>query len=305
MDALRGEFEILVVGAGIAGLSAACELQAAGRSVCVLEARSRVGGRIDSVVSEAGVMELGAEFVHGKDPLLWALLKEAGLETLEVDGEDLCVKDRGLTKCGREHAGTFKILEEIDSKLTPDISFAEYVKSAKATAEERTAATQFVEGFNAADAGKISTRSLAVQQRAEDAVAGDRSWRVVGGYARLAKHLERKFLASGGDLRLNAVVAEIEWKRGRCVVRANGLRMISRCIVVTVPLGVLQRRGIRLMPEPDALAAADRMEMGTAHRLIVKFKDAFWKEGDGPRKKERARLSFLFAERNAEGPFRM
>ena len=250
-------------------------------------------------------MELGAEFVHGKDSLLWALLKEAGLETLEVDGRDLCVTHEGLVKCGGEHAGAFKIVESIDSKLSPDMSFAEYLTTVKASVEERAAATHFVEGFNAADAGKISARSLAVQQRAEDAISGDRSWRVIGGYAQLAKHLARKFLAAGGELRLNTAATQIEWRHGHCAVRAGGLRATSRCVVVAVPLGVLQQRGIRFAPEPETLAAADRMAMGTAHRMVVKFKDAFWKEGGGALKKERERMSFLFADDDVEGPFRV
>jgi monoamine oxidase len=305
MDAMRDEFDIVVVGAGVAGLSAACELQAAGRNACVLEARSRVGGRIDTVVNDGGAMELGAEFVHGEDPLLWALLKEAKLETLEVDGSDLCVTDDRLAKCGEGHAGAFRILEEISSKLSPDVSFAEYVQGVKATAEERAAATRYVEGFNAADAGKISARSLAVQQRAEDAISGDRSWRVAGGYAQLPTHLLRKFLAGSGDLRLDTTVTAIEWRRGDCTVRAGDLTLKSRCVLVTVPLGVLQRRGIRFRPEPAALGAADHMAMGTAHRLGLRFKKAFWKEGDGALKKERERLSFLFAEEKAVGPFKV
>jgi len=305
MHAMRDEFDIVVVGAGVAGLSAACELQAAGRSVCVQEARSRIGGRIDTVSNEGDAMELGAEFVHGEDPLLWALLKEAKLETFEVDGSNLCVTDDRLAQCGEGHAGAFRIVEGISSKLSPDVSFAEYVEGVKASAEERAAATRFVEGFNAADAGKISARSLAVQQRAEDGISGDRSWRVVGGYAQLPAHLQRKFLAGGGHLRLDTVVTAIEWRRGHCTVRADDLMLKSRCVVVTVPLGVLQQREIRFTPEPAALDAADRMAMGAAHRLGLRFKQAFWKEGDGVLKKERERLSFLFAEEKTEGPFKV
>lgn len=301
---MRDEFDILIVGAGIAGLSAACELKAAGRSVCVLEARSRVGGRIDTVVNDGCVMELGAEFVHGKDPLLWALLKEAGLEMFEVDGSDLCLTEGGLATCG-EHAGAFKIVEGIDAELSPDVSFAEYVKTVKASVDEREAATQFVEGFNAADARKISARSLAVQQRAEDAISGDRSWRVVGGYAKLVKHLERKFLAGRGNLRLDTAVTAIEWRRGYCTVRTSGQTLTSRRMVITAPLGVLQQRGIKFMPEPGTLAAADRMAMGTAHRMVLRFKDAFWKERGGAQKKERERLSFLFADEKTAGPFKV
>src|SRR5688572_23901010 len=62
--------ETLIVGAGAAGLAAAAELAAAGRSVCVLEARDRIGGRIFTRFEPdlPSPLELGAEFIHGESP---------------------------------------------------------------------------------------------------------------------------------------------------------------------------------------------------------------------------------------------
>ena len=77
--------DVIVLGAGIAGLTAARQLAATGLRVHVLEARNRVGGRIltHNVGNEA--IELGAEFVHGKPPILWNLIEEANLETCELE----------------------------------------------------------------------------------------------------------------------------------------------------------------------------------------------------------------------------
>ncbi len=77
---------MLVLGAGIAGLAAARALAERGMRPLVLEARDRVGGRIHSLQTSEGVVELGAEFVHGKDAQLWALIDEAKAETVERDG---------------------------------------------------------------------------------------------------------------------------------------------------------------------------------------------------------------------------
>src|SRR5881296_1128877 len=73
--------DVLVLGAGIAGLAAAERLAAAGRRVLVLEARDRIGGRIHTV-DDPGLhhpVELGAEFVHGEPAELVELIRAAGL----------------------------------------------------------------------------------------------------------------------------------------------------------------------------------------------------------------------------------
>ena len=67
---------VAVIGAGVAGLSAAYHLAEAGRRVVVLEAQERVGGRI---LTRSGV-ELGAEFIHGRPKVTFDLLRMAHIE---------------------------------------------------------------------------------------------------------------------------------------------------------------------------------------------------------------------------------
>jgi len=77
---------VLVLGGGMAGLTAARQLSKAGLKVVLLEARVGVGGRVHTVREHGAVIELGAEFVHGRPPELWGLIEEAGEETYEVEG---------------------------------------------------------------------------------------------------------------------------------------------------------------------------------------------------------------------------
>src|ERR1700761_3733834 len=93
------EAEVIVIGAGMAGLAAARALAERGVRVTVLEARERVGGRVFTRHADGATVELGAEFVHGRAPELWALIEETGVETVERSGTVLRAEpDGGLAE---------------------------------------------------------------------------------------------------------------------------------------------------------------------------------------------------------------
>ncbi len=87
-----------MIGAGMAGLTAARKLAEAGRQVLVLEARDRVGGRIRTMRDKGEIVELGAEFIHGRPPELWELIREAGLQTYALNGKDVCQRNGKLKR---------------------------------------------------------------------------------------------------------------------------------------------------------------------------------------------------------------
>src|SRR5262245_8555755 len=78
------ERRVLVLGGGIAGLAAAAEISKK-LPVTLLEATNRLGGRIHTIAGNQNLpIELGAEFVHGKSPALWKLIRAAKLRTHTV-----------------------------------------------------------------------------------------------------------------------------------------------------------------------------------------------------------------------------
>jgi monoamine oxidase len=286
--------DVLVVGAGIAGLAAARVLAEAGLRVTLIEARDRVGGRIYTVPAAQGELpvELGAEFVHGLPPELIHLVDEAGLTRFELEGDTRCFrKDRGVGRLGdcgdqREVGQLFDQLGHL-APLPVDLSFTEFVAHRGFKPKAIAWAKNYVEGFNAADADRISILSLARQQAAEDAISGDRLFRVVEGYARVPEFLLRKFLEAGGELFDSTPVRAIAWKPGRVEVTTVANRVFhAAAAVVTLPLGVLQARSVGFTPQPvEIFDAADRLAMGLAARVTYEFDHSFWPDG----------ISFFFA----------
>src|ERR1700758_1803879 len=119
--------DVIVIGAGMAGLTAARSLAEAGMKVLVAEAQDRIGGRIWTRHIGDEAIELGAEFVHGRPPELWALIDEAGIETYERDGAQVCFEDGTLSECGSEMHDVFDPLEKLENFRGPDLSFADYL----------------------------------------------------------------------------------------------------------------------------------------------------------------------------------
>ena len=280
----------------MAGLAAARRLAESGIPVMVLEARNRVGGRIHTQREGNEIIELGAEFIHGRPPELWRLIREAHLDAYQVDGQNVCYEGGKLEGCS-ELGGTFKFLQGLKEWKGPDIAFADYPPLGKLSPEKREQVIHFVQGFNAADFRRISVHALAVQQDAEDKIGGDRAYRIKGGYACLPNFLAEKLRKAGGRIELSTEVERILWGRGGVKVqaRAHGetLQYSAGRANITLPLGVLQQRSVEFQPPPRALAYADQLCMGPVRRFTLQFRERFW--ADSSASIHLPQLSFLFA----------
>lgn len=300
--------DVIVVGAGVAGLEAARRLRRAGLAVVVVEARARVGGRIDTHRPGGWPepVEGGAEFVHGRPPALLRSLAAARARIAPMAQRHDRFRRGAIVSGGAAWAAAQAWLEHLPDE---DVAFTSLLRRPRAdrprlSREARAMLLGFVEGFNAADATRISTLGLKQQIAASDAEQGDRLYRVRDGYDLLPLHLARPFARAGG-LRLATIVTRLRWRRGAVEVSVRSPHggslpaMRARAALVTVPLGVLQARP----PAPGAVtfdpplpaakrAAIERLAMGNVVKVVVRFRTPL---GTGPFTAVPRDASFLHA----------
>lgn len=300
--------DVVIIGAGAAGLAAAAEIARSGRSALVLEARDRLGGRCWSL-DIPGIpvpVELGAEFIHGRPAATFSLLEQAGVAAIDRIGSWWHVEHGRLRRTGDVMS---ELREALRRRRLPrkDVSFQSYLddKLRRVSARARAFALRRVEGYDAADPSRVSARSIIEEWFGEDDGGSALHFRPLGGYARPLDALARSLAGTGVELRLRAAVAEIHWRRGHVDIagRENGrpFQVSAARAIVTLPLGVLQlapraEGGVVFAP---ALARKERALRGLAPspvmKVVMKFGRAFWDELDGGRYEDAAFLRALDA----------
>lgn len=299
--------DVAVIGAGVAGLEAAQRLAGRGLRVTVLEARPRVGGRIDThlLPDWPAPVEGGAEFVHGRPPALIAALRAARADIAELPQRHLLLARSGRVRpAGSSWQRAQAALEDLPDE---DISVASLLARPafrrQMSPEVRNLLLGFIEGFNAADARRMSVRGLKRQTDASLAEEADRVFRVPGGYQALPRFLARRLESRGGELRLGAVVREVRWGRSGVEVVAHGAwggplpPVRARAALVTVPVAVLQSDvaalgALRFRPRlPSAKERAiARLAMGNVVKVVIRFREPV---GDGVLTAVGGKASFL------------
>src|SRR5215471_5907052 len=140
---MNTSFDVVIIGAGASGLTAAGELSAAGLRVLLLEARNRIGGRILTHHLPNYPVELGAEFIHGRPPETFDLVKKAGLRVAEM-------RWKMARRKGNRWVEDDPILDDVE-KLSalmrtdePDQSFQEFIDHVDAGPEMKRQGMRFV-----------------------------------------------------------------------------------------------------------------------------------------------------------------
>lgn len=284
----RVQTDILVVGAGVAGLAAARELQAQDFEVIVLEGRDRIGGRIWTDHSWPGAhLDLGASWIHGvEENPMTELANEFEIETVATDYDSLLLYDTDGRLLSTEEYDTvtarfeqlMRQVEEIGEELDKDISLGRAMEMAlenlrlteQAGRGLAYAINTTIEHEYAADVADLSL----FYWDQEEAFDGD-DVLFPGGYDQITTRL-----AQGLDIRLGHVVREIHYdETGVTVVTDQGKFEAERA-VITLPLGVLQSGSVvfsPILPEWKQEAITS-LSMGVLNKLYLRFDRTFWPE---------------------------
>jgi monoamine oxidase len=282
--------DVIIIGAGAAGLAAARDLSKAGLDIVVLEARSRVGGRIFTQHDPDSILpiELGAEFIHGKSNEIFSIIKEANLDVEEVTGRHWFVDDGKFSGSGEFWSAVEKVLAKMRDDVK-DCSFEDFLRSLpddEYSPRAKEIAKRFVEGFHAAESERIGIHGLTAIEDASHPIDGDRAFRLRNGYDSITSWLHRQSETTGGTIELDATVRNVKWQRSAVGVRLNegGVHHASAALI-TVPLSVLQldatqEAAINFDPQLPTwkLHAIQGLEMGAALRVAFQFTDRFWEK---------------------------
>jgi monoamine oxidase len=306
--------DVVVIGAGVAGLAAGRALHERGIDVTLVEARERIGGRIFTVRTEdmSAPVELGAEFVHGSAPDVTDIAGGGGLRVVDIAGQRRETHGAGFRLMDDYWERLDRVMGRVRSRAR-DRSFDAFLArrpGGEALAADRTLARRYVEGFHAADVTRISERALAEGGSPGDDPDERRLGRLLDGYDQIPRWLAAPI---AHRVRLSSVVSRVRWEPGAAEVsivdadhRVRDM-LNARAVVITVPIGVWRApanaAGAVALDPPlaDRDIALRCLEMGHVARVVIRVSERFWTDSAYARRRgarELYCLSFLHAARD-------
>ncbi|MFN8114216.1 MAG: FAD-dependent oxidoreductase [Solirubrobacterales bacterium] len=309
-DADAREADVVVIGAGLAGLAAARALAAAGRSVVVCEARDRVGGRtLNEPIGDGKVVELGAQWVGPTQDRVNGLIAELGLETFPTHSAGTNLFERGgrigryegtipkVNPLGLAEVGiVLKRLNSMAATVPPEApwrapkagswdgqTFESWMRRNVRTGVARDILRLAIIGVWAAEPRDVSLlhvlfyiRSAGSIEILTDTEGGAQQDRVVGGTQLISLRMAEQL--GDGVVELGNPVRRIEWAAEGVLVTGDRVTVRARRAIVAVPPTLAGR----IAYDPPMPVVRDglsqRMAQGSVVKCMAVYERPFWRE---------------------------
>lgn len=278
---------IVVIGAGLAGLAAARELQRRGHEVVVVEARDRIGGRIWTSTKWADMpLDFGATWIHGVDgnPIT-ALADEINASRLVTQYDSVAnYATNGQLLTEAQEAQLEQLRDQVDTALKqaqardPDVSIKLALQPLMKQLLPSSEAAHFIDfivNSSIEQEYSGSAAQLSTHWYDNDKVFDGDDVLFVQGYKVITEYLAKDL-----HIELAQVVKEIQWSQPKVRVTTQKTAFVADHVVITLPLGVLQSNRVRFAPAlpSDKRTAIAKLGMGVLNKCYLRFEQAFWPE---------------------------
>ena len=267
---------VVIIGAGLAGAAAAARMRGAGVRVTVVEARDRIGGRIDTNRQWAAPVELGAAWIHGTggNPLV-PLARADGLRLVPTDYDDAVARD---TVTGRVSAQAESRWDRLDVLLEQlGNSWPAPTQSVEGWLRQRGWTDGRIDSWAAqveiTQEYGLDPNQLGVRATQEGATYRGGDVLVADGYDTIPRTL-----LEGIDVQLSSPVEQVTLEgRQVSVALASGRRLRADAVIVAVPLSLLRAGSPRISPmRADVRDAARSITTGVFEKIVLRYDEQWW-----------------------------
>ena len=283
MSSIIERTDVVIVGAGFTGLAAALEFQRAGIDFLMLEARDRVGGRVEARPNGLGErIDSGGQFLCEDMPEVMALAKAHGKTLIEtyVDGEFITHPSMTPARAERTYHLSMAIRERMN-RIDPDdpaiagLTIADWLERQHDEADAKAAFRSLVEGLWCLAADKVPLWYLIDNDRRITNEVFELQYFLGDTMQSLAEDLA---FALGDRLRLNEAVTRVERVRQGVRIVVGAATIEAREVLIALPPATAAKLDFAPALPPELASALGVWESGAVIKILVRYAKPFWRE---------------------------